>query len=390
MDDKEVASTLTLGFSQSFGTPPEILVNSPGRINLIGEHTDYCGGLVLPFASNLSIGFAALPRPEPRVAVEYLDLGEGDSFALPPRIEERGMASSRYLKGVIQALQSNGYRVGGMDLAIMGDLPIEAGMSSSAALELGTCMCAEFCSNLRLDPLTRAKICHQAEREYFGVQCGIMDQYACALGERERVLLIDCATGYIERIPLKLDGSALLVCDSRVRRELSNSAYNLRRRECEEAISLIMSRGKYSSLVEMREDSEWEMEAENLPLRLQPRLKHFIEENQRVRWATECLKNGDLERLGKIIYQSHCSLRDLYHVSIAQLDFLVDRAMATEGVLGSRLMGAGFGGCTLNLVLKEHVDSFKKRIAAEYRERYGLEAVLYEVYPSEGSHFVSI
>jgi galactokinase len=386
MRDDQAAIQLPKLFLKRFHRAPHHLVNAPGRINLIGEHMDYCGGWVLPFASNLSIAFAASPRRDREVVIYFSDLERSDSFSLDDLSARNGARPTSYIKGVCWALEEAGYQLKGMDLAVASDLPREAGMSSSAALELGTCLCAELCSRFKLDPESRALICHRAEMDFVGVKCGIMDQFASSLGRAGKAILLDCLHRSYEYIPLHLSGTAILVCDSRQKRELSDSAYNQRRKECEKGIRLLMESQKLPSLDKLRRMADQRGFPDVLPPPYLQRVHHFLTENARVLEAAAALRYSDIKKIGGLLYQSHCSLRDHYEVSTPNLDFLVESAMSYAGVMGSRLMGAGFGGCTLTLLEESKLEEFECFIFKQYRLKFGLEPIFYRVFPASGAH----
>jgi galactokinase len=327
---------------------PSVVVRAPGRVNLIGEHTDYNAGFVLPAAIDRSVLLALRPRADRRVHLHALTLGrtfecDVDAIAAP------GEAWARYPLGVLAAFAERGLRVGGFDLVYGGDLPIGSGLSSSAAVSAGLAFGLSELSSFGLERPELAQIAQRAEHIFAGVQCGLMDPLASLLGRRGQALFIDCrelAFRYID-VPSE---ARLYVCDSGVTRSLAHSGYNERRRECEAGLAAL--RETLPEVRSLRDVTLAQLEHERgrLTPQLYKRCRYVIEENTRVQAACECLEAGDLTGLGALMSASHAGLAQLYEVSCPELDLLVAHANATPGVAGARLMGAGFGGCVLCLV----------------------------------------
>jgi galactokinase len=422
---------IVAAFERAYGRAPDGVAGAPGRVNLIGEHVDYNDGLVLPFAVEQSVlcAWKQAPAPagdpepaEPGVAVERQS-GEGAPPAeaaslfelatpqtLPqlvrvysaefdawdawsrtsPRLDEM-LAVRRgdwrdYPAGVLWALRDAGHDVGGVDLAISGDVPQGAGLSSSAAIEVAVAGALRDAFGLDIDGVALARLCQRAENEYAGVQSGIMDQFASALSKRDHALLVDCRTLAYEHVPLRLDraGLAVVIADSAVSRELASSAYNQRRRECEEAVALLRERLHRDDLASLRDVSSGDLdtvEIDTVPLR---RARHVVGEIARVAAAVEALRADDFAALGALMAESHESLRADYEVSSLQLDLLVGLAAAQDYVSGARLTGAGFGGCTVNIVRADAVEAFERDVIAPYGERTGLPARSYVTPPADG------
>ena len=359
-------------FAESFGRPAEVLSVAPGRVNLIGEHTDYNGGFVLPVAIDRTIAVAAAARDDRGVAVRSLDFDEQDEFPLDGI--ERSADWRNYVRGVAWALADAGHGLRGADLIVSGDVPQGAGLSSSAAIELAVAgaMCAVARNDLGARDL--ALIAQKAENAFVGVQCGIMDQFASALSQAGQALLIDCRSLDIEHIPLPLDeaGVAVVIVDSKVPRRLEAAPYNERRRECEDAAAAL-------AVSSLRDADSAMLETRRVDLGpcLYKRARHVVSENARVLRAVEAIRAGDVDRVGELMYESHESLRDDFEVSCAELDALVELASRSPGVLGARLTGAGFGGCTVNLVRIDAIDMFRKCVVDEYPDKTGLPAEMH-------------
>jgi galactokinase len=347
-----------------------IIVVSPGRINLIGEHTDYNEGFVLPAAIDRSLTFAIGPRHDNLCRLYSLDLNETYEGDLG-KIRTTSKRWVNYIFGVVDQLQKIGCSIDGFDLAFGGSIPIAAGLSSSAALEGGVAYGLNELFRCGLDRLTLAKLCQRAEHDFVGVQCGIMDQFVNMFGKERKVLKIDCRTLEHDYYPFERNDLQIVLCDTQVKRELALSEYNLRRNQCARGVELIrQSHPTVRSLRDVTFDMLGEQKTKLGDL-LYKRCTYVLEENSRVLSACEFLSKGDYGSVGSLMFRSHAGLRDLYEVSCSELDVLVDIASTTEGVLGSRMMGAGFGGCTINLVEENSSERFIERIEKEYYHRTG-------------------
>jgi galactokinase len=351
-------------FERAFGRDPEIVAEAPGRVNLIGEHTDYNQGFVLPVAINRRVTIAAAPAEGKRVRVYSADFDARDEWQVdaPRRTGRREWRD--YVRGVAWVLLDAGHELRGADLAIAGDVPQGAGLSSSAALEVAVAGALCAVSGQEVEPQQLAVLCQKAENQFVGVQCGIMDQLAAACAWAEHALLIDCRSLQVERVPLP-DDVAIVVVDSKVQRALRDTAYNERRGECAAAARAL-------GVASLRDAAVGDVD--RLPQPLNRRARHVITENRRVLEAVAALRSDNLNRFGELIYESHASLRDDFEVSTPELDLLVELALRTEGVIGARLTGAGFGGCTVNLVEREAVGRFEAGIIEPYRAKTGLSA----------------
>lgn len=375
------AQRLAEAFARRFGRTAEGLSEAPGRVNLIGEHVDYNDGLVLPFAIDRSVLCAWARRDDDRVCAYSTDLDDRAEFGLSEPADGQRVGWAAYVRGVACALIDGGYSLRGIDLAIAGDVPLGAGLSSSAALEVAVAGALRDASALKLTPEALALACQRAEREFVGVQCGIMDQFASALAHRDAALLIDCRSLAHRDVslPLASAGFTIIIADSGTRRELASSAYNDRPRECAEVVGLLreaLGRGDLTSLrdVGAGEIEQLRIRREDVALR---RARHVVTEIARVAAAVDALDRQAFGELGELMVESHLSLRDDFEVSTPELDLLVALATAQSYVLGARLTGAGFGGCTVNLVRAGAVEAFEREVIGPYRERSGRAAVIY-------------
>lgn len=381
-DLEQRVSALRGVFRERYGREPEIVVCAPGRVNLIGEHTDYNDGFVLPAAIDRNVLLAAAPREDRRVRLWAADLGEEDEFALDGVTKgERHWAN--YHRGVAAVLESRGLRLVGADVAFASNVPIGAGLSSSAAVEVAAAWGYLALAGLELDRAQVALACQQAEHEFAGVPCGIMDQFISALGRADHVLLIDCRDLSYQHVPVP-SAARIVVADTGVRRALAGSEYRVRRAQCEEAVERL--RAVLPGIRALRDVSVEELDRHQglLPEVVLKRARHVVTENQRVMDTVEALRQGDLARVGELLKASHRSLRDDYEVSSPELDAMVEAAVTVPGCYGARLTGAGFGGCTVSLVAEEAVDDFVRYLTQAYRERTGREAAVYVTPAADG------
>jgi galactokinase len=345
---------------------------APGRVNLIGEHTDYNQGLVLPVALDLECRVTAVASRWNLLKARSLDLGLEQTWPLGSF--ERHGDWSDYVAGVAVELAKSGVRIPPAELEIRSTVPIGAGISSSAALEVAVALALCGLAGVELSRVELAVACQRAENQFVGIQSGIMDQLVSLLGVRGHALLIDCRSLDKRPVPLP-EGCDLILVNTMVRHELAATEYNRRRQECEEAAALLG--------VSLRDARP--ADAAALPEPLRRRARHVIGENGRVEQFIAACASGDLEQAGELMYASHASLRDDYEVSCPELDFLVETARSIGGVLGARLTGGGFGGCTVNLVRSAAVVDFSRTIAAAYRKRFGIEPQIYACRTADGA-----
>jgi galactokinase len=362
------------------------VVWAPGRVNLIGEHTDYNDGFVLPAAIHLGISIAVLPTDDRRVEVTLASTGETAAFYLDHLDPDRKAGGwIDYIAGAAWALAEAGLSVRGFRGLLASDLPQGSGLSSSAALELASSFALSGGESPPLDPMTLARTAQRAENAYVGVNCGLMDQFASTFGEAGRALLLDCRSLEHRSVPLPLGDVALVACHSGSPRRLETSAYNERRAQCEAAVAAIAVDAP--SVRALRDVTPAMLEAHRS--RLDPlvfaRAEHIVHENRRVLDAVEAFDAGDLAGVGRLFAASHASMRDLFGISSPDLDALVEIATGVPGVIGARLTGAGFGGCTINLVRREAIDALRQAVLAEYPARTGLSPSVFEVEPALGA-----
>ncbi len=375
-------------FEREFGDLPSLLVRAPGRVNLIGEHTDYNEGFVLPMAIDQAIWIALRPRTDRQVILHSLDFGQVHTFSLDS-LQHSGAGWAEYVKGVAWALMEAGYVLRGWEGVVAGDVPIEAGLSSSAAIEMAAARAFAAVSGLPWKAATMARLGQKAENQWVGVNCGIMDQLISAAGQAGHALLIDCRSLETRAVPVPAS-ARFIVLDSAAPRTLAGSAYNQRRAECESAVSKL--RAVYPEIRALRDVTLEMLEAHGellTPIELQ-RARHVVSENDRVLQSVKALQEGDLALFGRLMIASHESLRHDYEVSSFELDTLVELAMATPGVLGARLTGAGFGGCAIALAYAEQATAAAKAIIARYQEITHRSGQAYVCTPSQGAQAWSV
>ncbi len=369
----DVVEALHDRFQRAFQHGARLAVRAPGRVNLIGDHTDYNEGFVLPATIDRDVYVLLVPREDALVRLFSVNFDERADYALEHRPAVAAASWKSYVTGVIEELRLRGYLSGGFELLVFGDVPIGAGLSSSAALEVAVVFGLTTLFDVELDPVDAIKLCQTVEHRYAGVQCGIMDQFCSRLGRRDHALFLDCRSLEHEHMPLPLAeaGLALVIADSRVSRGLAGSKYGERRRECEAAVDIL--RETDTSIGSLRDVSAdiLESEGHRLNVTFAKRALHVVDENARVLRACDALRAGAFESFGELMNASHVSLRDLYEVSSPELDLLVAEAQSTEGVLGARMTGGGFGGCTVNLVRDDAVERVRGRLETSYTETFG-------------------
>ncbi len=379
-------------FAYIFGQAPTVATRTPGRVNLLGEHIDYNQGVVLPAAIQLAVDLVAAPAADGTLTLHALDLGQVISIkmeGLDHRCDANGQDLPRwalYPAGVAWALQNAGFGLPGLQAVYSSNIPIGSGLSSSAAVEVAFATTWQALASFRMDKLALARLCQKAENEYVGVSSGLMDQFACACGVEGHVLCFD--TRSLEWSAFELPpGTAIVIADSGLRRNLAASAYNDRRAACEQAVKLL--RKYLPEIHSLRDVSTVEFAAYGpyLPPEIARRAEHVVKEMHRVEQAILALKRGDARMFGGYMFAGHKSLRDLYEVSLPELDSLVEIARRLPGIYGARLTGAGFGGCTVNLVEDNLADQFMLGLQAGYRETTGREALVYLCKASQGATF---
>jgi galactokinase len=344
---------------------------APGRVNLIGEHTDYNDGFVLPMAIDAGTVVAAARREDRMVRVRSANLDESAEFDLDRAGEPVRHIWLDYVEGMARSLEETGLQLAGADLLIQSDVPLGAGLSSSAALEISVGLAFLQLSCINIDRRALALAGQRSEHNYVGIKCGIMDQYIAAVGRAGHALLIDCRTLESALIPMNLTDAAVVVCDTRVKHALASSEYNLRREQCSRGVELL--REVMPDIRALRDVSlaEFEHHQARLPELIRNRCRHVVTENARTLAAAEALKAGDLKAMGELMYASHHSLDRDYEVSSPELNLLVEIARSFDGVIGARMTGGGFGGCTVNLVRFGSLPIFREVVTREYQSVTG-------------------
>ena len=372
-----LAQAVRATFQQRFGYEP-LLVRAPGRVNLIGEHTDYNGGFVLPAAVDKEMVFAVGLNGGTRIRLVAYDLNESFDLANAAEISPSDTHWANYLLGVAAQFQLRGHAVPGFDCVFAGTVPMGAGMSSSAAVECGLAFALNHFLKTDFDKLELARIAQLAEQTYAGVQCGIMDQFASLFGRAGHVVRLDCRSLDYAYFPFDIAASRIVLCNSGVKHSLASTAYNTRRRECEQGVAAIQRH--YPQVHSLRDATLAQLEAHRAEIDpvVFRRCAYVVQENARVEAACRHLEAGDLAAFGQQMYASHAGLRDDYEVSCPELDALVVAAQGLPGVFGSRMMGGGFGGCTINLVAPDKVDSFVASVSAAYEQQFGRKLETYQ------------
>jgi galactokinase len=368
-------------FRNRFGAEPRIF-RAPGRVNLIGEHTDYNDGFVMPAALDLATYVAITPRADRMVHVYSANLNDAVDFDLDPA-EGRAGRWSDYVQGVALELERSGYRLTGANMAVFSTLPMGAGLSASAALEVAAGYALLAASDRSIELLDLAKICQRAESSFVGMRCGIMDQFVSCHGVEGCALLLDCRS--LAFRPIQIAPTVrIIVCNTMIRHELASSEFNTRRRECEEAVSLLAP--ALPGMTALRDVSVTALErhADRLPGAILRRARHVVGENARTLAGVDALERGDFSEFGRLMNASHESLRDDYDVSCRELDLMAELARAEPGVYGARMSGGGFGGCVVSLVEAESAERFTEIVAPAYEKATGLAPMIFTCVPGPG------
>jgi galactokinase len=376
-------------FQQVYGTSPRAIFRAPGRVNLIGEHTDYNDGFVMPTAINLYAYSAIAGRADQTLSVYSEQFGETVELDLahlegPPRKHW-----SDYVRGVAAALQNEGYPLKGANLFIDGRVPIGSGLSSSAAIEVATALALTTLGGITIPLLQVARLCQHAENEYTGARCGIMDQFISCFGKANHALMLDCRSLSSTPVPLPPDAT-IVICNTNVKHELAAGEYNDRRRSCERSIETlhkVLPNARALRDITMQDLERYRGLLSEVDYR---RCRHVITENARVTEAADALKRGDLSRFGELMYQSHESLDRDYEVTSTELNLMVELARGLNGVYGARMTGGGFGGCTVNLVDTQEVPEFQAQILSQYQVKTGRVADIYVCSAADGARALSV
>ena len=404
--EPDITNRLELELINRFGHSSEFIVSAPGRVNLIGEHTDYNDGYVFPVAIDKYIHIAGSKRSDRLVHLHALDMDEECTFSMDAPENSEKPTWSNYLIGVAHLLQTqvlnkSGHTLQGMSAVISGNVPIGAGLSSSAALSVASSLAFLAVSGLQiadtnintksdvtviqLTPTELAALCQRTEHEFAGVNCGIMDPTISLLGKTDHALFLDCRSLEYTHVPLNLEDILLVICNTNVKRELASSEYNKRRAECERGVEIMQQwLPKITSLRDVTLENFKNYEAE-LPQITQKRCRYVVEENTRVQNAVNALTRNDINTFGALMNESHAGLKDAYEVSCDELNVLTDIAQSIDGVIGARMTGAGFGGCTVNLVYQDAVETLRERVTKEYTQRTGIEPDIYVCKVGDGA-----
>ena len=364
------------------------MFRAPGRVNLIGEHTDYNEGFVLPAAIDFSTWVTSAPRHDRTVSLFSENFSEWREFSLDDKDLHAQNHWSDYAVGVALAIERAGYRLRGAELRIRGEVPIGSGLSSSAALEVASGYALLTNSGLTVERIELARLCQQAENEFVGMRCGIMDQFASCHGQAGRALLLDCRSLKHKPLPLP-EAARLAICNTMVKHSLAGSEYNTRRMECETAVKYFAQHLPEVRALRDVTEADLKQYGSDLPDVIYRRARHVITENARVLAAGTALETGELNAFGQLMNSSHRSLAADYEVSCKELDLMVELARRVPGVYGARMTGGGFGGCTVNLVRAENVDEFKQTVARDYEQATGLAPEIYICSAANGVEEVS-
>ncbi len=368
-------------FTERFGQPPTLVVRAPGRVNLIGEHTDYNDGFVLPLAIDRAVWIALRPRSDCRVKVYSIDYQEAREFDLANLKHEKA-GWIEYLKGVAWCLQDAGMKLQGWEGVLAGDVPLGAGLSSSAALEMATARAFAAVSDIAWDAVAQAKLGQRSENKWIGVNCGIMDQLISSTGLAGHATLIDCRSLELQPAPLPA-GVAVVVLDTATRRGLVDSAYNERRSQCEAAAAFFQVKALRDVTMAMFEAKSGQLDATTCC-----RARHVISEDDRTIHAVEAMRRGDIATLGRLMNESHASLRDDYDVSSDALNVMVEAAQAHKACYGARMTGAGFGGCAVAIVRVDAADDFVAATSSAYQAKTGHKPAVYVCSATDGAALV--
>jgi galactokinase len=371
-------------FTKRFNAPPR-LFRAPGRVNLIGEHTDYNDGFVMPFAIDRDTVVAARRRDDRVVAAVAFDMDESVTVDLEAEPKKQRHSWIDYVEGTARSLEEKFGQIAGADILISSDVPIGSGLSSSAALETSVGFALLSVSGIEIDREKLAFCSQKAEHEYAGIRSGIMDQFASVFCRKGNAMLLDCRSLERTHIPFEAPDVVNVVCDTNVKHKLASSEYNKRREECEEGVRIL---GEHIQGIRALRDvsvDQLEQYKSELPEVVYRRCRHVITENDRTLRAAELFKQHDLEQAGKLMFESHRSLRDDYQVSCAELDELVEIASSVDGVYGARMTGGGFGGCTVNLVERIAYDRFAEQARSLYKQKFNCEPEIYTFHAAEGA-----
>lgn len=362
-----ILTNVKAAYAKLFGSNPKFLVRSPGRINIIGEHTDYNDGFVLPAAINKAIYMAIGMRNDKEIHLYAAEFKTSHQTHLNS-IEKTDKEWPNYILGVVNELQQMGYTLQGFNVVIAGDLPIGAGVSSSAALENATAFALNQLFQLQITRLVMVQIAQKAEHHFAGVMCGIMDQFASMMGKKDHVIKLDCRSLDFEYVPLQLDGYSIVLFNTNVKHSLASTAYNQRRKECSEGVQMMQQ--QHPEIKSLRDVTEAMLDKYVLPQNtlIDQRCRFIVQEIARLQEACNDLKKGNITGLGQKMFATHDGLSKKYEVSCKELDYLVEAVRTNAAVIGARMMGGGFGGCTINIIKNEAIENLINTIGTVYQK----------------------
>ena len=382
-----IAEKAAQKFQELFGEKPTV-VRSPGRINIIGEHTDYNEGFVLPAAIDKAAYIGMSLRDDDEIHLMAMDLNETFSISIDDLKPVGDISWPNYILGAVDQFRKKGIALRGFNAILTSDVPIGAGLSSSAAVECATTFALNELLQTNFDRLEMVKMAQKAEHEYAGVMCGIMDQFASMMGKKDHVIKLDCRSLDYEYVPFKLDGIKILLLDTNVKHSLASSEYNTRRKECGQAVEWIKEHE--SNINSLRDVTETMLDKYVLPKNklIDMRSRFIVQEINRLQAACEDLRRGDIDALGKKMFATHDGLSKMYGVSCVELDYLVDFVRTNKAVVGARMMGGGFGGCVINLVKETEIDKLVEAVAPAYEEKMGLQLTYHIASIENGTEIV--
>ncbi len=378
------SAALIAEHSLHFSQEPKVFT-APGRVNLIGEHTDYAGGFVMPAAINFATLAAVTPRTDNKIVIRSINFSESVEHSLD-ELPARGTYHwSDYPMGVVSVLRASGVEIKAFSMTLVGDVPLGAGLSSSASIEVASALAVMHMAGASLPPEETAKLCQLAENSYVGANCGIMDQFIACCGKENHALLLDCRSLAYRLAPIP-EHLALVICNTMVKHSHAGGQYNTRRAEVEQATVILRSHRPEIELLRDATPADLETWGHDMPPNVLKRARHIITDSLRAVAAADALEAGDLPLLGTLMAQAHASYRDDFEASVPEADLMVDLANKQPGLIGARLTGGGFGGCTVNLVEQAHVAEFVDAVGRAYQEATGIKPEIYICHASDGAH----
>ena len=378
------AAALIASHKESFNLDPALFI-APGRVNLIGEHTDYAGGFVMPAAINFATLAAITPRQDSKIVIQSVNFKESVEYPLGALPSKGTYHWSDYPMGVVSVLAATGVKIPAFSLTIVGDVPLGAGLSSSASIEVASMLAVLHAAGASLPPEETAKLCQKAENGYVGANSGIMDQFIACCGKKNNALLLDCRSLAYRLAPIP-ENLSLVVCNTMVKHSHAGGQYNTRRAEVEQATSILRAHRPEVQLLRDASPEDLVTWGAEMPPNVLKRARHIITDSLRAVAAADALQAGDLRTLGRLMAEAHASYRDDFEASVPEADLMVELANQQPGLVGARLTGGGFGGCTVNLVEHEHVPAFVEAVGAGYQKSTGIQPEIYICHASDAAH----